>query len=253
MEDTIMDTKILEQLEEAFVEEFELVQHDLGTMEELIKQKMQLLGKGLLQRMVNRYSNGYKKSSIACKCGGSMKFIQHRPKYVHTLFGWIKIRRAYYRCPDCGETLFPYDLASGLGSEQISPALAKTCCMIAVDDSFEQTSRKIEALTGQKVSDNTIERLVYQVGSTALKQQDQSLKEFFERRQIPADSGTAPLVLAKRFAVARPDKDSEKLYIAVDGTTAHEIDGWHEVKHTNALWIDIPAGCDRRRRKRLVA
>ncbi len=43
-----MNTKILEQLEEAFNEEFELVQHDLEALEELVKQKIQLLGRGLL-------------------------------------------------------------------------------------------------------------------------------------------------------------------------------------------------------------
>ena len=62
MQDNITDTKILEQLEQAFAKESELVQHDLGKMEELVKQKMQLLGQALLQRPVNRSANGYKKS-----------------------------------------------------------------------------------------------------------------------------------------------------------------------------------------------
>ena len=213
MKGAIMDTKIIEQLEEAFAEEFALVQHDLGATEELVKQKMQLLGQGLLQRLVEQGRNGYHRISVCCHCGGSMRFVEHRPKDVHTLFGWIKLKRAYYYCSDCGTSLIPYDEASGLGSEQISPALAKACCLLAVDDSFEQSSRKIEALVGQKVSDNTIERLVHQVGSVAIKQQDQSLQEFLEHRQIPDSQD-------------RPDK----LYITVDGTTAHEIDGWHEAK-----------------------
>jgi hypothetical protein len=214
-----MDNKIIQQLEEAFAEEFELVQHDLGAAEELVKQKMQLLGQGLLQRLVDRHRNGYQGTSIACPCGGSMRMVQHRPKDIHTLFGMITIKRAYYHCPHCGQSLVPYDLASGLGSEHISPALAKACCLLAVDDSFEQTSRKIEALTGQKVSDNTIERLAEHVGSVAMTQQSQSLQEFFERRQIPA-----------------AQNHPETLYIAVDGTDAHEKDGWHEVKVGAIYW-----------------
>ena len=208
-----MDSKIIQELEAAFAEEFKLVQHDLGATEELVKKKMQLLGQGLLQRLVDRNRNGYKGTSIACKCGGSMRLVQHRPKDIHTLFGMITIKRAYYHCPDCGKSLVPYDLASGLGSEHISPGLAKTCCLLTVDDSFEQTSRKIEAITGQKVSDNTIERMAEHVGSVARTQQEQSLQEFFQRRHIP-DSANHP----------------ETLYIAVDGTPAHEIDGWHEAK-----------------------
>jgi len=208
-----MDTKILDQIEELFSEELALVQHDIAALEQAVQEKMRLLGQGLLQRLVNRGLNGYQGSAIPCQCGSSMKFIQHRPKDVHSLFGWINIKRAYYRCPDCGQTVIPYDIASGLGCQQISPALANACCMLAVDDSFEQTSRKLETLMGQKISANTIERLVHQVGSVAIKQQDQSLQQFFQHRQIP-DSQDNP----------------ERLYITVDGTTAHEIDGWHEAK-----------------------
>ena len=113
-----MDTKILAQLEETFAEEITLAGNDLGSLEMLLKEKMQLLGQGLLQRLVNRGVNGYKGSSMACKCSGSIKFIQHRNKDIHTLFGWITVKRAYYHCADCGSSLFPYDAASGLGSEQ---------------------------------------------------------------------------------------------------------------------------------------
>ena len=154
-----MDTKILELLEEYFDEEFVLVQHDVAALEQLVKEKMQLLGQGLFQRAVNRQPNGYKGSSITCKCGGLMRFVRHRCRDIHTLFGWINVKRAYYHCPDCGRRLFPYDVAGGLGSEQISPQPAKACCLLAVDDSFEQTSRKIDKVFGQKVSANTIERL----------------------------------------------------------------------------------------------
>ena len=66
-----MDTKILEQLEECFSEEFALAQADLAALEEVVKQKMQSLGQGLLQRLVDRRPNGYKGSSMACECDGS--------------------------------------------------------------------------------------------------------------------------------------------------------------------------------------
>ncbi|MHC4346290.1 MAG: UPF0236 family transposase-like protein, partial [Planctomycetota bacterium] len=95
---------------------------------------------------------GYKGSSMACNCGGSVKFVQHRSKDIHTLFGWITVKRAYYYCPACGSTMAPYDKASGLGSAQLSPGLAKVCCLLAVDDSFEQSSRKIEARKNSRIS-----------------------------------------------------------------------------------------------------
>jgi hypothetical protein len=208
-----MDNKIIDELEATYSEDFTNVAGEFGNLEAAVKAKMHQLGQKLLQRLVDRQANGYMGSSIACTCGGSMKFVQHRSKDLHTLFGWITIKRAYYHCCDCGQSLFPYDVAGGLGSEQISPGLGKACCLLAVDDSFEQSSRKIEALTGQKVSDNTIERVVCQVGSLSREQQNNRLQNFFDDKQIP-ESQSKP----------------EKLYVAVDGTTVHEIDGWHECK-----------------------
>jgi len=214
-----MDTKILEQLEEAFRGEFDLVEQDLGTLEDAVIQKMRVLGQGLLQRLVNRNKNDYKGSSICCKCGGSMRFVNRRQRNIHTIFGWITIKRTYYYCPECGASFCPYDQASGLGSEQLSPALAKACCLLAVDDSYAQSSRKVEAFTGQKVSANTIEQVVHKVGSVAVAQQDQSLQGFLTDKNIP-----------------QAQNKPQRLYIAVDGTTAHEKDGWHEVKVGCIYW-----------------
>jgi len=222
-----MNEVIIEQLAETFKQDFDIIQNDLGILEQAVKEKMRLLGQGLLQRLVNRQSNGYKGSSMVCECGNSMKFVQHRNKDIHTLFGWIKISRAYYHCSNCGKSVLPYDIASGLGSEQLSPGLAKACSLVAVDDSFEQTSRKLNELFGQKVSDTTIERVVQQVGSIALQQQDQELEDFSSSRQFPESEFTP-----------------QRLYVAADGTTVHEMDGWHECKIGTIYWED-----DHKRRK----
>jgi hypothetical protein len=99
--------------------------------------------------------------------------------------------------------------------------LAKACCLLAVDNSFAQTSQKIEELFGQKVSERTVERVVHRVGSVILEQQNQELESFFGNRHIPD-------------AQAEP----ERLYVEVDGTTAHETDGWHEAKVGSIYWED---------------
>jgi len=214
-----MDTKIIEQLEATFSEEFRLVENDLGASEQLVREKMQLLGQGLLQRIVDRQKNGHMKNSIPCKCGHSMRFIQRRSRNIHTLFGWIKLKRAYYHCPDCQTGLAPYDKSSGLGSEQLSPGLARMCCMLAVDDSFAESSRKVEHTCGQRVSPTTIERVVQQVGSTVLQQHDRQLQDFFSHREPP-----------------KAEVHPKRLYVAADGTTVPEIDGWHEAKAGCVYW-----------------
>ena len=216
-----MNTRIMEELEAAYWEELNLLADDLGALEQAIEAKMRQLGQGLLQRLVQRQPNGYKGSSIYCSCGGSKRFVGHRTRNINTIFGWIKIERAYYHCRHCGVGLAPYDLDSGLGHGQLSAGLAKACCLLAVDDSFEQTSRKIEQLFGREVSPNTIDRLTHQVGSVVLQQEDEQLVAFETNRQIP-DAQITP----------------GRLYIAADGTTVHETDGWHESKLGVIYWED---------------
>ncbi len=142
-----MDNRILDELEASFTQELALAGNNLGSLEVAVTAKMRLLGQGLLQRIVSKQANGYKGSSVACVCGSSMRFIGHRGRDVHTVHGWIKVKRAYYQCSHCGRSSVPYDHDSGLGTESLSAPLARACCVLAVDDSFNQTSAKIEELT----------------------------------------------------------------------------------------------------------
>jgi hypothetical protein len=216
-----MIEEIIEQLAQAFKDDFQLVQQDFGVLEQMVQEKMRLLGLGLLQRLVDAQPNGYQGSSTACSCGGSMRFVQHRSRNVHTTFGWIKIKRAYYHCDDCGSSLVPYDRRSGLGPEHLSPGLAKACCLLAVDDSFEAVCGKIQQLFGQRVCDDSIQQVVHRVGKVALQQQDEERQRFLADKQIP-----------------QAQANSERLYISPDGTTVHENDGWHEVKLGCIWWAD---------------
>lgn len=214
-----MDNRILDELEASFTQELALAGNNLGCLEVAVTAKMRLLGQGLLQRIVSKQANGYKGCSIACVCGSSMRFVGHRGRDVHTVHGWIKVKRAYYHCSHCGRSSVPYDCDSGLGTESLSAPLARACCVLAVDDSFNQTSVKIEELTGQRVSDKTIERVVHQIGSVVIKQQDEQRSGFVNQRLMPQ-------------AEVKP----QRLYICPDGTTVHEKDGWHEAKVGCIYW-----------------
>lgn len=209
-----MDNKIIDHLEENFQHEFDdLAQGDVASVEEAVKSKMDQLGNCLLQRLLDKQQNGYKGSKLSCSCGCSMKFVGHRPKDIHSLYGWVNIKRAYYHCSNCGRSSYPYDQQSGIGSPRLSPGLAQAAALIAVDDSFEQSSKKLEYLTGQKVSANTIEDVVDIAGSRQISQQDEELENHCHSREYP-----------------EPPASPQRLYISLDGTTVHEEDGWHEAK-----------------------
>jgi hypothetical protein len=117
--------------------------------------------------------------------------------------------------------VFPYDKTSGLGSYNISAALADACCLVATDDSFQQVSKKIEHLLGQTVCDDTIKSVVHCAGAVALKEQKKIYDNFFEDGRIPP-----------------AEHNPRRLYICPDGTTVHEKDGWHETKVGSIYWDD---------------
>ena len=48
-----MNEEIIEQLVETFKQDFDIIQNDLGALEQAVKEKMRLLGQGLLQRLVS--------------------------------------------------------------------------------------------------------------------------------------------------------------------------------------------------------
>jgi hypothetical protein len=214
-----MDNRVLDELEASFGEELVLVGDDLGALEAAVRDKLRQLGRGLLQRLLDPMRHGYQGSSARCRCGQWKRFVGHRPKDVHTLFGWIRIKRAYYHCGGCGDGIFPYDQSSGLGEEQLSPALARVCCLLTVDDSFAETSRKLKELFGEAVSANTVERMAQHVGGGIVERQDKALEGFFQRRDPPAT-----------------EVEPERLYVTADGTTVHEKDGWHEAKLGAVYW-----------------
>lgn len=219
-----MDTRVVELLEACYGEELSVISSDLGVLEQQVTILVRQWGQTLLQRIVDKGPRGYTGSHRPCSCGGWSRFVGYRGKSIHTTVGWIELRRAYYHCSTCGTGEYPYDQAGGLGSESLSAALAKACCTLAVASSFAESSRMIQDLFGQAVSANTIERLVQHVGSTVTAQDRQSVEACFKERLWP-----------------RCDTPTKRLYLAADGTTVHERDGWHESK-VGCLWWEDPQG-----------
>ncbi len=219
-----MDTRIVSALEACYGEELSLIRGDLGALEARVTVLMRQWGQALLQRMVSQGSCGYTGSVRPCPCGHGRRFVGYRSKHIHTTVGWIEVRRAYYHCSACGSSECPYDQASGLAGESLSVGLAKACCTLAVTGSFAESSRMIEQLFGQTVSANTVQRLVQRVGSAVADQRCQNVQACLKDHHWP-----------------QCDRPPKRLYIAADGTTVHERDGWHESK-VGCLWWEDSQG-----------
>ena len=87
-----MHDDILDQMQALSRDEIKSFDGDFERIEQAVTAMVMSFGTDLLQRVVDSARNGYQGSSIACECGRSMRFVQHRARDIHTLFGWIRPR-----------------------------------------------------------------------------------------------------------------------------------------------------------------
>jgi hypothetical protein len=201
------------------VEGLELTE-DVGVAEQIVREKMLALGQEVLQQHFAERKLGYEGSSRVCPCGESQKFVGHRPKQVVTLLGEITMQRAYYHCPDCGQSHVPYDQQAGLSSCAASPGLAKAACLAGIEVPFGQAARLLEELAGIRLSESTVGRLTKRAGAVA-DAREQAEARRMEEWQSPSE---APVV--------------GRLYNSADGTMVHTLAQWQEVKTQVCYWKD---------------
>lgn len=193
---------------------------DLGQVEQVLREQVLKIGAEALRLHVQDQRGGYEGSRRRCPCGGHQAFKGYRPRVLATLLGDVPMRRAYYRCPSCRATCFPFDEQAGLGDEQVSVGLAKAATLLGIHEPFASASRMLYELTGQRLSERTVERLTQRIGQVACAEE-----EALAHRRITSDPPVA---------VHAPSR----LYVAVDGVMVHQEDGWHEAKTAVCYWDD---------------
>ncbi len=211
-------TEIAQEVRAFVVAEGIELSEDLGQAEAVMQEQMRRIGARALELHLAEHKLGYEGSSRACRCGENQRFVQHRPKTVATVLGPVTLRRAYYHCSACGSSSLPYDERIGLGEGQVSVGLAKAATLLGVQVPFEQASRVLHELTGQRLSERTVERLTHRVGGVAAKQERQAADRM------------------EQWNAREPEVCPERLYVAVDGVMVDEVDGWHEAKVVTCYW-----------------
>ena len=188
----------------------------LDDLEQTVRGGLHCLGNKVLQGLIDVVGTGKTADAVPCpRCGESMAFVRYQGKWVQTLLGTIRPERAYYHCADCQQGHVPLDHQLGLGADSLSGGLEEVLCLLAAHMPLEEAADTLRRLLMIQVDDNMVQRAALRVGSALVAQQERRAEEAWKTAQPP------------KMEVSEPP---ERLYITVDGTTAHLQEGWKEVK-----------------------
>ena|SRR5579871_3154415 len=204
---------------------------DLNEVEAKVREAVLRVGARAVELQLEGKKLGYEGSSRPCPCGGTQKFVGHRPRTLASLLGPLTFERAYYHCAACGAGSRPYDERAGLGEGHETVALAKAAVLLAAHDPFAPAARLLHALTGQRLGDRTVLRLAERVGAAAAARE--------------ASAASAALGEAKTWEAPAAEAAPARLYVAVDGVMVHRGD-WNEAKCATCYWDTEPKPAERK-------
>ena len=168
----------------------------------------------------------YEGCSRRCGCGRKAQFMGYRPRTLVTLVGEVRVKRAYYHCEHCHTGVAPWDGAQGLTRRCYSPGVKAVVAETAVRMPYGGGMEFLARLTPLRIEESAAELIVQEVGGRVREAQAAAAEQYLSGR-VPLPTG--PPV--------------ERLYVTLDGSSAHIDGAWHDVK-SGAVYAAQPGDED---------
>lgn len=193
----------------------------LSDIEQTTRRVLLECGRQAIELMVNSEEARYAESEIACpQCTGAMPYIRRRSAQLHTMFGQLGVRRAYYLCGSCHKGCFPVDRRLGLRPNAMSAELERLAAMTGTLLPFGKGGKLFQELTLVKLSDHSLDKAAQAYGRAAT-----------EREQAWQQVAYDQSALQQRKREARRPA---RIYGAIDATKVHTRGGdehpWRDLK-----------------------
>jgi hypothetical protein len=193
----------------------------LSEMEQKLRRFMIWVGGLLLQVWLKWEEGRYPAKHTPCpQCGSQAEYQRQREGTLHTMFGTLKYRRAYYTCATCHQGHYPLDERLGLRPNQMSAELERLAGLVGVQTAFGKGSELLEELTLIRVSDHSLDKSAQAYGH--------------EIEQVEQDWQTAVADQAQQLQRKRESRPVLRLYGAMDGAMMHvrgdKEHPWRELK-----------------------
>lgn len=192
-----------EEIEQELTDE-----HTLTDIEQVTRRLLKEIGRQAVVMVVNSKEQPYPEPEVPCtKCGQRMPYVRRRPAQLRTLFGQMKVKRAYYLCSSCHQGCFPLDRRLGLRPNGISAELERLAGMTGALLPFGKGRDLFERLTLVSLSDHTLDKAAQAYGTAAMRREQEWLTVAHDEEELQR----------RRREVRRPSR----LYGAIDATKVH--------------------------------
>jgi hypothetical protein len=150
---------------------------------------------------------------VECSCGDEAEFHGYRDRWVRTLCGDIRVKRAYYHCNSCHSGLSPWDRLQGLSERIWSPGLKSLVGELCARLTYTEVSQLLERVLCLSVEESSQQDIVRDLGTRLRAEESNVIEGYFERDEEIA-----------------PETSADRLYVCVDAAKAHTDGAWHDIK-----------------------
>jgi hypothetical protein len=191
----------------------------LAEMEEALAQVKRELGEHLQRLWIEQQEKDAPNRTDCAACSGAARFCGVRERLLVTQHGELRFARRYYHCPRCHQGTAPLDCRLELDRQATTARVRAWLADLGSDSSFEAAARRLERLTGVRLSEATAARTSMAVGER-LRQE-----ELWEAEQI----------LAGHAVPRRTHWRPQRLYLSLDGSMTPLRDPWKRDGSLGAL------------------
>lgn len=181
---------------------------DLATAETETLNRMRAVGRRLLDAGIAARGTGHDPDGQTCACGARCRFEGYRPKGVQTLLGWLTLKRAYYRCPQCRTATYPLDAQLDLQRDSHSPGVRRLASRFGALLPFGQAAATLDEAAGVRLSVSTVRTVTEALGTA----RETAITAAVATAWV---DGWAPV----------PGPAPERCYVAMDGVRILSTDG----------------------------
>jgi hypothetical protein len=188
-------------------------------MEEALAQVKRELGEQLQRLWIEQQERDAANRTDCATCSGVARFCGCRERLVVTRHGELCFARRYYSCPRCRSGFAPLDRQLGLDGHATTARVRAWLADLGSEAAFETAARRLETLTGVRLSEATAARTSIAVGERLREAELREAEQIRKGEAVPRRTPWRP----------------QRLYLSLDGSMTPLRDAWKRDGSLGAL------------------